>query len=295
MTTDEKMTNQKWAVLAQPQRYERLTADLGLINERAQVFMSDKEMRGRMMFALSNSIQRNPALLTCTYLSIVHSMLNAYELNLLPDTADQHAYLIPLKVKGIMQAHLWIGYRGMIERAGLIKGVEMINTGIAYRNEVDAGRFQVYTGSNPRIDHEPLYQDDRGEIVAFYAVAWLRNVQRPKFTVMTIAEVEAIRNNSFGKDGDAWKYNFPSMGEKCPIRKLYKTLGSTPEFSRLVEIDTANETGQLAPLTGSQTAIVGDLFSDGDEPKTASDKLAAKLTTKAIDVPPDDLSVNRVG
>ena len=129
------------------------------------------------------STRLNPKLAECTQMSILGALFQSAQLGLEPNTEGQ-AYLIPYNnSKQIVdpdtgrkkwvkryECQFQIGYKGYIElfyRHGAALTLDMHTV---YENDI----FEYSYGTNPYLKHCPVLKD-RGEPVAYYAVATLRN------------------------------------------------------------------------------------------------------------------------
>lgn len=129
------------------------------------------------------SMRLNPKLSQCTQMSLLGALFQAAQLGLEPNIEGQ-AYLIPYynskqitdpatgKKKWVKQyeCQFQIGYKGYIElfyRHGAAMTIDMHTV---YENDI----FEYSYGTNPYLKHCPTLKD-RGEAIAYYAVATLRN------------------------------------------------------------------------------------------------------------------------
>ena len=94
--------------------------------------------------------------------------------------------------------------------------------------------------------HRPTLATERGEVVAFYAVARLvgGGVQHD---YMTRADVDAIRKRSRAASSGPWVTDYNEMGKKTVIRRLFKTLPVSVELCRALELQAESEAGAFDP------------------------------------------------
>ena len=106
----------------------------------------------------------NPKLLDCDSNSIAQATLQCVRWGLLPDGISGAAHLVPYGKK----CTLILGYRGLRELALRSPHVKsMFPPRTVYANDI----FTYQYGTDENIVHIPAKYADRGEIVAFYAVA----------------------------------------------------------------------------------------------------------------------------
>jgi recombination protein RecT len=123
------------------------------------------------------AIRLNPKLAQCTQMSLLGALFQSAQLGLEPNVEGQ-AYLIPYtnsklingrKTK-VLECQFQIGYKGYIElfyRHGAALTIDMHTV---YENDI----FEYSYGTNPYLKHCPTLKN-RGEAIAYYAVATLRN------------------------------------------------------------------------------------------------------------------------
>lgn len=122
-------------------------------------------------------------------------------------------------------------YQGLMKLARNSGVISDIKCQIVKKGDV----FRVQPLAIPPVFHE--YPEDitqRGEFAAVYAVAQFKDGTWSNVEVMTVADVEKIRQASPAKDKDAWKLHWNEMARKTVIRRLSKYLPkSTDGMERL--------------------------------------------------------------
>jgi recombination protein RecT len=195
-----------------------------------------------------------PKLLECNIASLIGAIGQCAQMGLEPNTVLGHAYLVPFK--GSVQ--VIIGYKGLIDlarRSGQI-------VSIAAHEVCENDAFACIYGLNEKLEHTPS-MNGRGEIIAFYAVAKLKDGGHA-FEVMSRQQVEAIRDASSGwqqavkynkQKNHPWETHFIEMGRKTAIRRLAKYLPLSVEFQTAAVLDGLAEAGKDQRLD----AIDGDV------------------------------------
>lgn len=162
---------------------------------------------------------RSPALFDCTPESIAMALMRIGQWGLEIGTT---AHLVPFGKECIAIPD----WRGLIELARR-GGVRDVTARVVYAKE----HFRVEQGTEEFIEHHPIHKDgDRGEIVAFYAIARLPH-NRSTFEVMTKAEVEAIQKAARSGNSPAWKNHFAEMGRKTVTKRLLKRLPQSKQLA----------------------------------------------------------------
>lgn len=204
----------------------------------------------RMARIALTSFRMTPKLAKCDPRSVFAAVIQASQLGTEVGGLMGEAHLVPFG----NQCQLIIGYTGLMKLARNGGNVTDI-----YSHEVrKKDTFSLSFGMERSLKHEPLSLDggfpasdeDRGEVVGFYAVAVFKDGSRT-FVAMGRSEVEKIRDNSRGykaakeyKKQSLWDTDFVSMGLKTAIRRLCKFLPKSPELATALALDSANERGK---------------------------------------------------
>lgn len=197
-----------------------------------------------------------PALAECDVASLVGAIGQCAQMGLEPNTVLGHAYLVPFNTKRkdaqgnerwVKSVQVVIGYKGLIDlarRSGQIVSIAA--------HEVCANdHFECVYGLNERLEHTPS-MGERGEVIAFYAVAKLKDGGHA-FEVMSRRQVEEIRDESQGwqqakkyhkEAAHPWGAHFVEMGRKTAIRRLAKYLPLSVEAQTAIELDAMAATGR---------------------------------------------------
>lgn len=203
----------------------------------------------RMVRIALTAFRTTPKLGECDPRSIFAAVIQASQLGLEVGLMGE-AYLVPFGT----QCQLIPGYTGLMKLArqsGLVQDI--------YAHEVRMNdKFALKLGLERDLQHEPLTgpggfpasDEERGEIVGFYAVAIFKDGSRT-FVAMSRKEVERIRDNSRGyqaakkfKKESVWDSDFTAMGLKTAIRRLCKYLPKSPELATALALDAAADSGK---------------------------------------------------
>ena len=193
----------------------------------------------RLAMIVHQSVQRTPALLDCTFDSLVGSVLECFRLGLEPGGINGEAYLIPLKDRGQLKANLWMGYKGLCRLAYNSGQVAYISAEAVYSGD----EFAYELGSNPNILHKPCGETDDAKITHFYAILHLRDA-KPVFKVMTNAEVLKIKSRSRASSNGPWVTDYPAMGCKTAIKRVLRTAPLSQELQQAIGYDDLAEVGK---------------------------------------------------
>lgn len=188
---------------------------------------------------------RQPKLFECTPQSFLQSVMKSAELGLDCVGTLGQGYLVPYyngKIKAF-ECQFIVGYQGLIELARRSGNISRIESRVVYEKD----EFIVEYGLEPKLIHKPYLGGDRGKIVCVYAIAELKDGSR-QVEVMTLDEVERIRDRSKAKDGGPWITDFAEMARKTVIRRLAKYLPLSPELAKAIETDDQQFDYHNAPL-----------------------------------------------
>lgn len=221
------------------------------------------------------AIQNNPKLLEADRGSLFTSVMATAQLGLLPDQQLGEAYFVPFKGK----VQLVVGYRGLIKlaRQGDIGHVE---AEVICAND----RVTFDLGDDSRF-HIAVNWEDRGPMVAVYALAKFRDGGLAARVVMRKAEVDAIRQRSQAAAGPAWSENYEEMARKTALRRLSKYLPLTTEAQAAFRISELHEE-MAKPVTLSED---GQVLTDAEVTEPAPEPRRRRRTAldAVVDAPTD--------
>lgn len=198
----------------------------------------------RMARIATTTLRQTPQLASCTPESFLGALLTASQLGLEPGPIGE-AYFVPFNTKTGMVCQFIPGYRGLIKLARNSGQLVDIWAEIVYEED----EFTVSYGLHRDLVHKPKMGADRGKPVYVYAAAELKDGGRP-FVVLTIAEVEAIRNRSKASKNGPWMTDWAAMAKKTAVKQLSKWLPLSAEFNTAAVLDGSVRTdvGQLVDV-----------------------------------------------
>lgn len=178
----------------------------------------DRFMQSAML-AITNP--KMPDLVKCSKDSIFRCLKEAAAYGLELNGMLGQAYLIPYNEKGVMTAHLQLGYKGLIALARRSNTIKTIAAEPIHENDI----FEVELGMGRKLSHRIDIMKERGEVVGYYCLVELCN-GGSQFKVMSKKDVENHRNK-FSKaynpkdPNNIWNKNFDAMALKtCVIQAL---------------------------------------------------------------------------
>lgn len=197
----------------------------------------------------------NPKLLACERGSLMRSIMTGAILGLEIDGVTGQAFLVPFKGK----VQLMVGYKGYITLA--------FNSGyiLEGRTVRKNDRFNFQYGLTPVLEHEypsPAASiEQRGEIIASYAVARHTNHNLSSFRVVTLDQIIKARDGSQGYKADKafspWTTNFDEMAKKTAIRSHADELPMNVQRAAALEAKH-EQTGAPVYLNSTSVPIIDD-------------------------------------
>lgn len=165
-----------------------------------------------------------PDLAKCTEPSILGALMTAAQLGLRPNVpALGHGWVLPYwnGKENRYDAQWILGYQGMIELAQRSGLVADITAHTIYANEYRLIRY----GLDERLEHEPRFDDDRGEAEVWYAICRFTNGGRA-WLALGRQDIERIRLRSPGGKSTKgpWATDYDMMALKSVLRRLFKYL-----------------------------------------------------------------------
>lgn len=183
-------------------------------------------------------LRQTPKLQQCDPTTFIASIMQAAQLGLEPGVLGQ-CYLIPFynsKTKS-MECQFMPGYRGFIDLARRSGKIISLVARAVYENDV----FNFEFGLHEKLEHKPA-MNNKGNLIAFYAVAILKDGGH-QFEVMSLDEINQVRNSSKSKDSGPWVTHYEEMAKKTVVRRLFKWLPASPEMQKSAMLDELHEAG----------------------------------------------------
>jgi recombination protein RecT len=187
----------------------------------------------RMARIALTEVRRTPLLARCTQASFGGALMTCAQLGLEPGVSGE-AYLLPFRntKKQIYEVQLIIGYQGMAKLFWQSPLARSLDAQAVYEND----DFEYAYGLDPVLQHKPSLGPDRGQAIAYYAVARMSG-GGSAFIVMSPSDIEKVRTRSRAKDDGPWKTDYDAMARKTCLRQLFKLLPRSPELSQAMAQD----------------------------------------------------------
>jgi recombination protein RecT len=180
-------------------------------------------------------LRNNPTLASCQWGTIAGAIMTGARLGLSFSPELGHAWLIPRRVSGRWSAVFQLGYRGVLELARRSGRVGTVRTGYVY----DWADVDAVEGTESRLVIRRDYSAPHGDPVGYWCVVEMLDGSSPAWSLLTRAEVEAIRASIPGATDarSAWSAHFDSMAQVAAFRRLRSMLPLSVELEHALAVD----------------------------------------------------------
>ncbi|NIK11165.1 recombination protein RecT [Alkalibacillus almallahensis] len=189
----------------------------------------------RLMRLATTTIRTTPELKQAEVGSLLGAVMQAAQLGLEPGLIG-HCYLLPFKnnKKGTTEVQFIIGYKGMIDLARRSGQIQNIYAHAVYENDT----FDYELGLEPRLEHKPTMDSDKGAFVGAYAVAHFKDGGY-QFEFMPKADIERRKQRSKAANSkySPWATDYEEMAKKTVIRHMWKYLPISVEIQKAASED----------------------------------------------------------
>jgi recombination protein RecT len=219
----------------------------------------------RLVRIALTTLRLNPKLYQCEPRSFLGALFQCAQLGLEPNIEGQ-AYIIPYNTRGVLVAQFQVGYKGYVELFFRHQNAVSLSMEKVCRND----QFTYNLGSGEVSHVLPDFDKDRGEVIAYYAAATMKNGGRA-VKVMSKKEVEAFAKrfskcwdrqaNNF-MAGTPWKEHFDAMAMKTVLKQLMKLVPRSIEIQKAIAMDETVKT--LDPKKAVLEGVV-DMVAIPDE------------------------------
>lgn len=170
------------------------------------------------------AVQMNPALLDTDRRSLLGSCMKAAQDGLLCDGREAALVIF----KGQAQYLPMVG--GILKKMRNSGEIASIGAHVVYEND----HFDYSLGDDEQITHKPLLLGERGKPIAAYAIAKTKDgaIYRE---VMSLAEIEKVRNASRASGNGPWVQWWDEMARKTVIKRIAKRLPSSADVDQVIE------------------------------------------------------------
>jgi recombination protein RecT len=227
------------------------------------------------------AVQMNPELLGADRRSLLGACMKAAQDGLLLDGREAAPVIFRTKEGPKVQYMPMVG--GILKKIRNSGELASISAHVVY----DKDHFEYELGDNENIVHKPFLGEDRGRPIAVYAVAKTKDgaIYRE---VMSVADVDKVRQASRAKDAGPWVQWWDEMAKKTVIRRMAKRLPSSADVDQVLQSDNEasgfvqidrREAVSITPVPEAQQAPLSRLkASMGQAPMDAIDADTGEIT-----------------
>ncbi len=231
------------------------------------------------------AVQMNPELLGADRRSLLGACMKAAQDGLLLDGREAAPVIFRTKEGPKVQYMPMVG--GILKKIRNSGELASISAHVVYSND----QFEYELGDNENIIHKPFLGEDRGKPIAVYAVAKTKDgaIYRE---VMSVADVDKVRQASRAKDAGPWVQWWDEMAKKTVIRRMAKRLPSSADVDQVLASDNEasgfvqierREAINITPMPEAQQAPLSRLKASMGQPvDEAIDQTTGEITQAEV-------------
>ncbi len=231
------------------------------------------------------AVQMNPELLGADRRSLLGACMKAAQDGLLLDGREAAPVIFRTKEGPKVQYMPMVG--GILKKIRNSGELASISAHVVYSND----QFEYELGDNENIIHKPFLGEDRGKPIAVYAVAKTKDgaIYRE---VMSVADVDKVRQASRAKDAGPWVQWWDEMAKKTVIRRMAKRLPSSADVDQVLASDNEasgfvqierREAINITPMPEAQQAPLSRLKASMGQPvDEAIDQATGEITQAEV-------------
>ena len=231
------------------------------------------------------AVQMNPELLGADRRSLLGACMKAAQDGLLLDGREAAPVIFRTKEGPKVQYMPMVG--GILKKIRNSGELASISAHVVYSND----QFEYELGDNENIIHKPFLGEERGKPIAVYAVAKTKDgaIYRE---VMSVADVDKVRQASRAKDAGPWVQWWDEMAKKTVIRRMAKRLPSSADVDQVLASDNEasgfvqierREAINITPMPEAQQAPLSRLKASMGQPvDEAIDQATGEITQAEV-------------
>jgi recombination protein RecT len=231
----------------------------------------------RFVRVVVTAIQSNPSLQNADRDSVLGAAIKCAQDGLLPDGREAALVVYGSKAQYLPMI---AGVLAKVRRSG-----ELLTIASHIVYEKDA--FTYTLGDDERIEHQPFLSGPRGKPIAAYAVAKTKDggIYRE---VMSIEQIEQVRNVSRAKGAGPWVQWWDEMARKTVLRRLAKRLPMSTDLQQVFQRDDDHYDIRAAEGQAKLRRLHAD-FDEPDQTPAAPAEIIHDAVIEAVaDTPADD-------
>lgn len=239
-----------------------------------------------MIAMVSTCLRQTPLLAQCDPMTVMGAVLETAQVGLRLDRVLGQAYLVPFKNnrRGVYEAQLILGYRGMITMAEHAERVTAVRAKVVCEKDF----FEYEEGLVPILKHKPFDGDDAGRWTHAYSVVHKRDELAIPY-VLRWSKIRELKERQLSRGGgmSPWATHEDEMGMKTVIRRGLKYHPLAPRQQRIVNLDELGEEGidQELGLVGEQA--MDEIASSSESMVEAREQSAIEAATPGVVAQPE--------
>lgn len=196
----------------------------------------------KLEVAFRAAFNNNPKLLECSQMSIANAIVNCATLGLIPNSPEQHAYLIARKLHRDdpqPSCCLEISYRGFVHLIIRTGDVSKVDLGVIHKGD----EYQLQSGQPTICWVKPNIADperDNQPVLATFSLITFKDGTQ-KLEVMGAGDLKkieaAMMRQNFGKMSPAYREWRTEMLKKAPMKRSAKTCNFGSVFAFAAQLD----------------------------------------------------------
>lgn len=215
------------------------------MDEAIQSALPTHVVKSAFCRAVQTALRKNPKLMQCTPASLGSAISDSAQFGLIIGLTG---HLVPYG----KEATLLIDYKGLLDMAYRNERVASIDCDVICEND----EFSYTKGDKPNLTHKPNLRE-RGKPYAAYAIAWLKDSDRPIFVVLSNDEIEKVRDSSRAGKSGPWVDWWEEMAKKTALKRLCKIIPKSIELQSALSFERQQEerTVQATVVEPSRTIV----------------------------------------
>lgn len=252
------------------------------------------------------AVNSNPKLALCTPISFMGSLMQSAQLGLEPNTPLGHAYLIPYRIQGVLQAQFQMGYKGIVDLCNRTGEFKQIAAYLIYENDY----FDVTMGLEDDVIYKPYAMviafpldyfrnknydmevikrikgaKDKGKALWVFSKYNLKNGGYG-FNVMSIDDCKKHGqrySKSFSDSYSPWQTSPETMYMKTSLKQCLKFAPMSVEMQRQLSTDESISTSLNENMFESDKV---NIFNTVDAESFTSEEIPEEPKKPVIVTPP---------
>ncbi|MCX7585052.1 recombinase RecT [Phenylobacterium sp. 58.2.17] len=260
-------------------RAQGVVGDVQRMEKQFALALPDHVSPEKFVRVVMTAINTNPDLQKADRQSVLAAAMKCAQDGLMPD--GREAALVTYGNKASYLPMI-AGVLTKVRRSGEL---ETINAHVVYDKDV----WSYTLGDEERIEHRPYMEGDRGKAIAVYAIAKTKDggIYRE---VMSVSEVEQVRNVSRAKGNGPWVQWWGEMARKTVLRRLSKRLPMSTDLQQVFQRDDDHyDFRQQAAGAATLRRLHADFDEPGDDATTVEVEVIDDAPKTGNERPADDL------